>query len=78
MTNFRIVAYHNEFGSTEPGIINREYPDGTVDLTEFPINSSNAITRLGVAHGFGLKSWSEVGEEPEKVVLPKAEAVATK
>lgn len=67
-TNFRIVAYHDGFGSTEPAIVNREYPDGTLDLTEFPVNSSNAITRHGVQHGFGLKSWSEVGEEPKKDV----------
>jgi hypothetical protein len=64
-TKFRIVAYHDPYGNTEPAIVNREYPDGSMDLTEFPINSSSAITRLGVAHGFGLKQWSEVGEEPK-------------
>lgn len=73
MTNFRIVAYHDGYGATEPAIINREYPDGTVDLTEFPVNSSAAITRHKVPQGFGLKSWSEVGEEAPVAEAPKAE-----
>ncbi len=74
MTNYRLVAYHNQFGQSEPAILHYE-KDGIADLSEISLTGSTAIARLGVPHGFGAKTWSEVNEEAPELVLVVPESV---